>query len=400
MTLKWFISRTVRQATQMQRHVRKLLNAQRDLLSPQAIKAVEQALSEGDKAIAVGGPREKLLQQMSALEETAVKWLRPYPHAGLRENVDVLLVAIAVAMGIRTFFLQPFKIPTGSMQPTLYGITQENLVERPDVEIPGAISRFFIFWTTGLSYLREVAKSDGQLVESKPPQRFLLFNLKQEFKVGNDWYRVWFPPDNLLQRAGLVDMNGGASSKVFRRGQDIIKLRVISGDHLLVDRLTYNFRRPKRGEIVVFETEGIVGLQQDQYYIKRLVGLGGEKLQIGDDRHAYVNGRQLNASTPHFELVYSFAGPPQDSVYSGHLNERGAEQFGYYKLAPRFPTADFAFDVPTNHYIVFGDNTVNSADSRTWGSFPRDNVIGRAYFVYWPIAKQGDRTSRFGWGYR
>ncbi len=56
---------------------------------------------------------------MDGLEKAANKWLKPYPNATIRENVEVLLVALAVAMGIRTFFLQPFKIPTGSMQPTL-----------------------------------------------------------------------------------------------------------------------------------------------------------------------------------------------------------------------------------------------------------------------------------------
>ena len=60
---------------------------------------------------------------MENLEKAANKWLKPYPNAAWRENVEVLLVALAVAMGIRTFFLQPFKIPTGSMQPTLYGVT-------------------------------------------------------------------------------------------------------------------------------------------------------------------------------------------------------------------------------------------------------------------------------------
>ena len=65
---------------------------------------------------------------MENLEKAANKWLKPYPNAAWRENVEVLLVALAVAMGIRTFFLQPFKIPTGSMQPTLYGVTSRNLI--------------------------------------------------------------------------------------------------------------------------------------------------------------------------------------------------------------------------------------------------------------------------------
>ena len=69
-------------------------------------------------------------KEMGELEYAANKWLKPYPNAGIRENVEVLLVALAVAMGIRTFFLQPFKIPTGSMQPTLFGVTSSRILPR------------------------------------------------------------------------------------------------------------------------------------------------------------------------------------------------------------------------------------------------------------------------------
>ena len=101
-----------------------------------------------------------------------------------------------------------------------------------------------------------------------------------------------------------------------------MKLRVNAGDHLFVDRITYNFRPPKRGEIIVFETKGIDSLPQDQFYIKRMVAMGGERVQIGDDRHLIINGKRLDASTPHFENVYSFnpKEPPRDSHYSGHVN--------------------------------------------------------------------------------
>src|SRR5260370_19843105 len=63
--------------------------------------------------------------ELGNLEKAANKWLKPYPNAAWRENVEVLLVALAVAMAIRTFFIQPFKIPTGSMQPTLFGVASE-----------------------------------------------------------------------------------------------------------------------------------------------------------------------------------------------------------------------------------------------------------------------------------
>src|ERR1044071_6339752 len=123
MSINWFLSRPVRHATHMRKHVRKILSAQRDLLTPQAIDAVSKAMEATDQACRNSIDRKTLEAQMTKLEETANKWLKPYPSAGMRENIEVLLVAIAVAMGIRTFFLQPFKIPTGSMQPTLYGVT-------------------------------------------------------------------------------------------------------------------------------------------------------------------------------------------------------------------------------------------------------------------------------------
>ena len=64
------------------------------------------------KAVAENADKAALEKQMENLEKAANKWLKPYPNAAWRENVEVLLVALAVAMGIRTFFLQPFKIPT------------------------------------------------------------------------------------------------------------------------------------------------------------------------------------------------------------------------------------------------------------------------------------------------
>jgi len=107
----------------MRKHVHKLLNHQRDILSPQAVDAVHGATVELGREVHTGADRATLEKQMEKLEAVANKWLKPYPNAAWRENVEVLLVALAVAMAIRTFFLQPFKIPTGSMQPTLFGVT-------------------------------------------------------------------------------------------------------------------------------------------------------------------------------------------------------------------------------------------------------------------------------------
>src|SRR5262252_3996024 len=136
MILQWFASGTVRQAVALRKHVQKIVHHQRDVLSPQAIGPVQAAIVELDKTVSDGADKATIEKQMDSLGKVADKWLKPYPNAAWRENVEVLLVALAVAMAIRTFFLQPFKIPTGSMQPTLFGVTSENLINQSDFKIP------------------------------------------------------------------------------------------------------------------------------------------------------------------------------------------------------------------------------------------------------------------------
>jgi signal peptidase I len=160
--------------------------------------------------------------------------------------------------------------------------------------------------------------------------------------------------------------------------------------------LTYNFRRPNRGEIIVFSSEGIPGLIPNTHYIKRLVAVGGDHVRIGNDRHLILNGEHLDASTPGFENVYSFdpKRPPRADEFSGHVNDYVARRNGLWSIAPLFPDEAQEFVVPHNRYLAFGDNTMNSKDGRDWGAFPREKVVGKAAFVFWPI------SNRFGWGFR
>jgi signal peptidase I len=402
--LQWLLSGTVRHATAMRKHVLKLLNHQRDILTPQAIAAVQAGMLDLQRATAAKSDKATLEKQMEKLEEVANKWLKPYPNAAWRENVEVLLVALTVAMGIRTFFLQPFKIPTGSMQPTLFGVTSTPEMARmfeppqerklPPLEVPTGWQRVRQ-WFAGVSYIHVVAEADGEVQAVDPPTKLLIFNLWQTIVVGNKSYLIWFPPD--YGQATLQDRAGLRRGEFFHKGEDIVNISVTAGDHLFVDRLSYNFRAPKRGEIIVFETRGIQQLPQDQFYIKRMVAMGSEKVQIGDDRHLVINGKRLDSSTPHFEKVYGFdpRQPPLESRYSGHVNEKIARNSPDYRvpLAPLFQDASMVFTVQPDHFIVMGDNTMNSLDSRTWGDFPASNVIGKSFFVYWPI------TDRFGCGY-
>ena len=427
----------------MRKHVRTILNHQRDILAPKAIAEIESAMQKVKDAIATKAEKAALEKQMENLEQGANKWLKPYPNAAWRENIEVLLVALTVALGIRTFFLQPFKIPTGSMQPTLFGVRSvpdfshpfrskqemdEQVKIRDEMKIPSGLERVKQ-WFQGISYITLTAKEDGAFEGADEPVGFKIFNIYQKVHFGGETYTIWFPPDygspqhpptqtDLEVRAGL------GRGQFFHKGENFVNLQVTAGDHLFVNRLTYNFRPPERGEIVVFETHGIERLdvsQQNTFYIKRLVGLGGETLSLQQDYemagmlphlglvfldgvpslqnyempgmppvgHLVVNGRSLTASTPHFENLYSFSSvAPGTKVLQYHENH----YYGHALQGELAPGHDF--QVCPDCFFVMGDNTMNSLDSRYWGDFPQTKVIGKSFFVYWPI------TGRFGLGYR
>lgn len=414
--IRRLFSKTIREACAMRKHVRRLLNAQRDILSPQALAAVQLKINELDEALAQNADTGKIRIKAEELQFTAEKWIKTYPNPVWRENVEVLLVALAVAMGVRTFFLQPFKIPTGSMQPTLYGVTSEpdfgkisywlddkqkeqasfyeQIKLRDTLKIPTGWERVKD-WFKGNSYLHVVAPVDGVIDSISPVTKFLIFNIKQTLTIGGVEQTIWFPPDYgeeaLAQRAGL------SPDYYYHKGDVVVNMRVSAGDHLFVDRLTYNFRKPDRGEIIVFETKGIDNLPQNEFYIKRLVALPGDRVQIGDDRHLIINGRELDASTPHFANMLGFnpATPPRQSQFSGYVNGTVDREFDLYpNLAPLFPDAQTVFTNPPDSYMAMGDNTCNSSDSRTWGPLPAKNVIGKSFFVYWPITKRFGLTEQ------
>ena len=215
----------------------------------------------------------------------------------------------------------------------------------------------------------------------------------------------------------------------YKKGEYVINMHRESGDHLLIDRMTYNFRKPNRGEIIVFETKNIAGIENDLFYIKRLAGLPNEKIRIGDDRHLVINDKRLDASDHPFELLYSFDVAEeiplaQDSRFSGHVNQKVFQQvlderrktvarqngvdpsriqMSYAgNISPNFMDGSHEFQIPQNRYLALGDNTVSSKDSRDWGSLPAKNIFGKASFIYWPFLGQKHRTrpNRFGWAFQ
>ncbi len=141
------------------------------------------------------------------------------------------------------------------------------------------------------------------------------------------------------------------------------------GDRILVNKFIYGakipftkFRLPKirsarRGDVIVF----VYPLDKKRDFIKRLIAFGGETVKIvnGD---VYVN--DVLVVEPQIKNIY------------------------YYNRGP-YVVPGGSIKVPKGNLFVLGDNSVSSRDSRFWGFVPEENLIGRAFFIYWPFSRMG-----------
>lgn len=139
---------------------------------------------------------------------------------------------------------------------------------------------------------------------------------------------------------------------------------VSAGDHVMMEGMTFIARPPRRGDIIVFRTDGIASLPPAQFYIKRVAGEPGDQFRISDGK-LFINDKPVALSNAMGEVVYRLQ--PVD-----------------YSLPPKTTGT-----VPKDGYFVLGDNSTNSFDSRFWGSVPRGNIIGRIAFCYWPPERIG-----------
>ncbi len=128
---------------------------------------------------------------------------------------------------------------------------------------------------------------------------------------------------------------------------------LLEGDRLLVNKFIYRFREPERGDVIVFRFPS----DRKKDYIKRLIATGGESVQIKDG-NVYVDG----------DLV------EDPSIIRG-INYYNKEPYGGFNKV---------INVPPDGFYVLGDNSASSRDSRYWGFVPQKNVIGKAFFIYWP----------------
>ena len=166
-----FAPRYIKEGRLFLKNARKMLHYKRDLWSAKAVADFEQQLHLLESAI---GARNQPLVEQAAHELDAIvgRFSPPSKDAAWRENCEVFLVAIIIAIGIRTYFLQPFTIPTGSMQPTLNGIIGQST---PNVPPPNPFTRVVDFLWHGRNYIDAVSKTDDMIVGVEEVKRFRFF---------------------------------------------------------------------------------------------------------------------------------------------------------------------------------------------------------------------------------
>ncbi len=394
----------------------KVYHFRRDVLSPTQLTELQGQTAALQAMVKERAGAEKLKLGIESLEET----LRStggaiYPKSALTENIEFFLVAAIVILGIRTYFVQPFKIPTNSMWPTYNGMTPEVWKDPADAPGPlmkvarlvmfGAKRREMVPTESGPVYLPVIRGSGRLFTEMKPGRNWFIFparNRELTFLVNDKPVRMQVPEDfdidwAIEEATGLsadrrAELAEGADravrglnavrlvklSKPAVAGKPYLSFDIITGDQLFVDRMSYHFAAPKVGQGFVFRTDHIqsqymvdpsTGQQLAQYYIKRLVGGPGDELQIREPV-IYRNGKPITGSDA-FE-----ANAKRADKYRGYFNS---------PIGGTYLGRGEKMTVPASKYFAMGDNSGNSQDGRYWGFVPAKDVVGRPIFVYYPF---------------
>lgn len=397
----------------------KVYHYRRDVLSPGEVSELQSHTVLLRTLVKERAGVEKLKLAIEHLEDVLRRLGGAiYPKSALVENIEFFLVAAIVILGLRTYFVQPFKIPTNSMWPTYNGMTPEAFPQRDDE--PGYMANALRFVAFGAQPKRVDATSEGEILipvsggggrvtipyREVPGRNWLIFptTLKEyalyvdskpvTLKVPQDFDFEWavrdcfFPnkvPSHepgsadlarvLSQQPNAPTVDGGRvrflrTGKRVSVGDRVMAFDIITGDQLFVDRMSYHFVAPRVGSGFVFRTgniEGIARVYGDQYYIKRLTGVPGDILEI-KGFGLFRNGQPITGADA-FDGNARRSGNHVGYRYEGLLAE-GAQ-----------------LRIKENEYFALGDNSANSADGRYWGSVPGRDVVGRPIWVYYPFTR-------------
>jgi signal peptidase I len=398
-----FAPKWKKDAQELLKGAKKFVDYKRDVLKPDRLAEIESR--QTDLANAIKSKDQEKVKEASKQIRAVCEKALPYekPLGWFEENVEVMFVAIVIALGLRAYYLQPFRIPTGSMQPTLNGIVGTPLAKS---EWPSFPKRMLDFVLRGRSYVYEIVDSDRHIAIT--PQgtmaiqdiQFMHFFSRSEIRFSDAPPLRLAAPLNPCSTIGLAETldsarrNGG----LIRKGTVICEGIIDTGDLVLVDKFSYHFRKPKRGEVFVFNTIDIEGTKKkvdksrggiaDQedatHYIKRLAAVPGDTLSVAPP-HILIDGKI--AREPSFEKVYNFPLHNGGGAKGYAFAHPGGSSYppALVKAGDQMVLKRDGAATGMREYAAMGDNSGNSLDSRYWGSVKEFNVVGPALFSLWPI---------------
>lgn len=395
-----FTPKWKKEALHLVKGAQKFIHYKRDVLKPERLADIE---SRRIDLIAAIKTRElpkvnEASKQLRAVCDSALPYEKPL--GWLEENVEVMFVAIVIALGLRAYYLQPFRIPTGSMQPALNGIIA---TPTPRAEWPSLPQRLVEKVLRGRNYVQVVNDRDRKIainregrVDIRDTQFMHFFSRSELYFLDSPSIRLPAPSNPALQIGlGAAIQTASRNGGTLPKGTTLCEGTVDSGDLVLVDKFSYHFRKPKRGEVFVFDTIGIEGIQKrsgeqgaGSHYIKRLCGVPGDTLSI-QQPNLLVDGKI--AQEPGIQRVIQGKGPyainatgygvasPAEGLHNG----KRLPQY-IFNASSKLHLADTDV-VGMREYAALGDNTGNSLDSRYWGPVKEFNLVGPALFALWPF---------------
>ncbi|MEN9635725.1 MAG: signal peptidase [Verrucomicrobiota bacterium] len=398
----------------------KVYQYRRDVLTESQVAELRARTTDLQAEVKARAGAEKLKLGIERLEEVLKRTGGAiYPKGALIENVEFFLVAAIVILGIRTYFVQPFKIPTNSMWPTYNGMTPEVFKSKEaEPSVPAVAARLAVFgaWphrldapddgeilvpvggeSRGIIHCKVVAGRSWLVIPTQLREYTLVVGQKTvTTRLPMDFDFDWAIYDAFFARAGAYSLQkldaeirrkvqAGEferrivdgqelpcvrTGKKVRSGERALSFDELTGDQLFVDRFSYHFFQPSVGNGFVFRTGNIPDIVRqygDQYYIKRLVGTPGDQLEIKDSA-LFRNGQPIAGS----------------KAFDGNA-KRVDRYTGYVAMGVLKPGDRIT--VPADRYFALGDNSSNSQDGRYWGYVPGKDVVGRPFLVYFPFTR-------------
>ena len=234
---------------------------------------------------------------------------------------------------------------------------------------------------------------------AKQTEETIIITPKKAEKQKKPWYKEW--SEALIFAAILAIIIRTFVIQAFKIPSGSMEDTLLVGDHLMVTKFIYGtqipftetrilpIRDPERGDVIVFEWPVDTINESLNYFtrkdfIKRIVGIPGDKVEI-KDKQVFVNGEP-----------FKIAG----EVYKSSYQIPGCSDIGNWEMDSPGQVRDCmnAVTVPAESYFVMGDNRDNSRDSRFWGFVPEANIKGLAFIKYWSWNSQDNsvRWSRIG----